>query len=61
MVREGSLRWAHHGARARPAFRGTTGTGFVLSPFLGPISRFSFTPCELSEALEMMDSGANQV
>lgn len=41
--------------RARPVFRGTTGAGFVLSPFLGPIFRFSFTPCELSEALEMMD------
>lgn len=44
----------------RLAFRGTTGSGFVLSPFLGSISRVSLTLYKLLEALEIMDLGPHQ-
>lgn len=40
---------------------GTTGSGFVLSPFLGLISRISLTPCKLFEDLELMDLGPQQM
>lgn len=49
------MRWVQHGARARPAFRGTRGTGSVLTSPLGPASRFSFTPRQLWGVLELME------
>lgn len=51
----GGLRWVQHGARARPALRGTRGTGSALTSLLGPTSRFSFTPRQLRGVLELME------